>query len=64
MRGTELLEAAIERNDASPDGYAQLAFVKNREHNLKQVIARDKVRMFKARKPTFTAPSAPSSQFY
>lgn len=43
MRGTELLEAAIERNDASPDGYAQLAFVKSREHNLKQVLERDKV---------------------
>eukprot|EP01127_Copromyxa_protea_P016293 TRINITY_DN4813_c0_g1_i1.p1 TRINITY_DN4813_c0_g1~~TRINITY_DN4813_c0_g1_i1.p1 ORF type:complete len:704 (-),score=87.72 TRINITY_DN4813_c0_g1_i1:144-2255(-) len=36
------IEAAIERNPTSPDGYAQLAFIKNREHNLRKTVEFDK----------------------
>lgn len=43
IRGIELTETAIERNDSSPDGYAQLGLVKNREQNLKQVLQLDRV---------------------
>eukprot|EP01126_Amoeba_proteus_P003893 TRINITY_DN11313_c0_g1_i6.p1 TRINITY_DN11313_c0_g1~~TRINITY_DN11313_c0_g1_i6.p1 ORF type:complete len:768 (+),score=151.84 TRINITY_DN11313_c0_g1_i6:269-2572(+) len=42
----ELIEQSIERNPNSPDGYAELSYLKDRELNLKKVIELDKNGLF------------------